>query len=108
MKTNIIFGGVVIGLLALLIGANRSNESIIYEAQNEPTVIETEVEVDIIADRVKTAQEAAQAEITAKAQAEYDAVYTMEMAKIEARVLQDIEAEIAATRLEVEKNIQSY
>lgn len=79
-----------------------------YEAHNEPVVVEKTVEVDSLEERIKNAQNAATADIEAKAQAEYDAVYEAEMAKVKASVLLEIEQEIEAQRLEVESQIQAY
>lgn len=78
-----------------------------YEAP-EPTVVEKEVEVDNLAKRVEDAQKSALSDIEAKAQAEYDAVYQAEMAKVKASVLLEVEQEIEAQRLEVESQIQAY
>lgn len=105
-------------VLALLVGAGllgsmafvyfNEQATTTYEAQNEPVVVEKEVTVDNLAKRIAEAQEAAEADIKAKAQAEYDALYAAEMNKVKAAVLKEVEDEIEAQRLEVESEITGY
>lgn len=98
---------VVIGLLGALVYQYMS-EPTTYSSQNETVVVEKEVEVDNLEKKIEDAQNAASGEIEAKAQAEYDAVYQAEMAKVKAQVLLEAEQEIEAQRLEVESQIQAY
>lgn len=96
----IVLGGVVIYML---------NNSVEY-TQPEEIIKEVEVEtiIDAHAERVRSAQDAARAEIEAKAQEAYDAMYTLEMNKIEADVLYEIEQEIKKQRIDKEEEIGAY
>lgn len=71
-------------------------------------VVEVEKEVPSDEMRIGAAQEAARAEVEAKAQAAYDDMYELEMNKIEAEVLLEIENEIKTRRLETEQKIGAY
>lgn len=102
-------------IIALAVGAGLAGfmwfnymQPTTYEASSGPVVVEKEVEVDNLEKRIKDAQDGAQSEIEARAQAEYDAVYEAEMAKVKASVLLEVEKEIEAQRLEVESQIQAY
>lgn len=79
---------------------------------NTPDVVKEfiEVEKEVPSDevRIKEAQNAARADIEAKAQAAYDDMYQLEMNKIKADVLLEIETEIKSQRIEVEKEIGVY
>lgn len=73
-------------------------------------VIEVEVEKPVPADelRIKAAQDAARAEIEAKAQKAFDDTFTNEMNKVEAEVLRVIEEETRSRREAVENEIIAY
>jgi hypothetical protein len=82
-----------------------------YEAETTATstvVVTEEVQVDNISRRIEDAQAEARGDIEQKAQAEYDAIYKAEMAKVKAAVLLEVEQELEAQRLEVEKQVQGY
>lgn len=70
--------------------------------------VEKEVIVSETENRIKEAQEAVKADIEAKAQAAYDDMYKLQMDKIRAEVLAEVEAEIRNKRIEVEKEIGVY
>lgn len=106
MKT-VIAAAVGVGLIGSL-AYLYATQPITYTAPNEPVVVEKEVEVDNLKKRIEDAQTAAMANIEAKAQAEYDAVFETEMSKVKAAVLLEVEQEIEAERLEVESQIQTY
>lgn len=78
----------------------------------QPDVIEREVEVERVVSeidkRVQEAQERARADIEAAAQEAYDAMYTLEMDKVEADVLLQVEQEIKERRKEKEEDIGAY
>lgn len=99
--------GVVAVLLAYFV-FTQTNAVEYVQPQVIKEVIEVEKEVLSDEKRIADAQSAAQAEIEAKAQAAYDDMYTLEMAKIEAQVLLEIENEIKARRIEVEKATGDY
>ena len=79
-----------------------------YVATSTPEVIETEIEVDALEERIKAAQEAKIADIEAKAQEAYDRAYSHEMTLIEASVVSDYKAEIQARETELKKQIGVY
>ena len=97
-----IAGVVVLGGIYLL-----KTEKIQY-TQNEPTVIEKEVEVDALDNAIKTAQNAKMLEIEATATAAYNAAYEQEMKKVELQVIQDFNAKLDARQIELEKQTKVY
>lgn len=106
----------LIGALGLIGGAyyvlhNTNVEDYVkpstsVSATSTPEVTIEEVPSDEL--RIQEAQEEARAAIEAKAQAAYDSMYSNEMDKIEAAVLKEIEDEIKARRIEVEKRTGAY
>lgn len=107
MKKLLFLGGMV-----ALIGVGlyiRNGGAVTYSAPLIKTeTVEKQVVVDNVTQRVAEAQDAQKTAIEAKAQAEYQAVYDAEMAKIKADVLKQVEDELAAQRKEIEKTITSY
>lgn len=108
MKNVLILGGMVLVIVGIGVYSNFfATET--YEAPViETSTVTVEKEVDNINKRIEKAQQDADVEVRAKAQAEYDAYYTAEMAKIKAAVLKEIEQELESERLEVEKSITGY
>lgn len=107
MKVLITVTGIVLVVGGIVVNTPLFNK-ISYTAPQSPETIEKEVLVDNIAKRVQEAQEAAKAEIEAKAKAEYQAVFDAEMAQVKATVLKQIEGEIAAERKVAEQAVTSY
>lgn len=107
MKRQLAFLGVVIvGIVGFAVYKYGPVEYTAPEVvTKEVTVTEIEREEDV---RIKEAQEAARVEIENKAQAAYDDVIELEMNKIKASVLEDVEEEIRSRRMETEKEISAY
>ncbi|MFS4438590.1 hypothetical protein ACMA5I_10280 [Paracoccaceae bacterium GXU_MW_L88] len=81
-----------------------SSQTTSYEAQNEPVTVEIEKEVDSTEKRIKDAQNTALSEIEAEADKQRQAYIELELQKIEAQVLADVEAELKERRLNLEDN----
>lgn len=92
MKTILIVGmisGVIIGGMTLIPN--------VQESLKETIEIEKTVEVNVLENRIKEAQDAAQASTTAKAQAAYDEVIEGELERIETEVKIEYIKEIEGT-----------
>jgi len=73
-----------------------------------PEVVEKEVTVDALEQAIKTAQDTAQTDITAKAQKAYDDAYAQEMKTVELQVIKDFNVKLDARQIELEKETQVY
>ncbi len=76
--------------------------------QNEPQVIEKEVEVDALEEAIKTAQNAKSSEIEASAKKAYDEAYSQEMKKVELEVIKSFGEKLDARQIELEKETKTY
>jgi len=94
--------GVILGGIAL----TRTNQ--IEYVQNEPTVVEKEVEVDALEEAIKTAQTAQNDAIKAIATKAYDEAYNQEMKKIELEVIRAFTEKLDARQIELEKETKTY
>jgi len=101
MKWIILVGiTVALGLVAL----EATNGGTMY---NQETKTE-QVEVDMLNKRITDAQDAAKADIAAKAQSAYDAAFEEAMTEIELEVTTNFRKEIETRELELAKEVESY
>lgn len=102
--TTVLMGIILIGAAAYLI---KDTEE--YVA---PEIIEREVEVErtvnLTEERIRQAQEAAMPDIESKAQEAYDAMMELELNKIKAATLKEIEQELKEERIKTEEEIGAY
>lgn len=100
---------VLMGIIIIFVGTYFVQSQTHYVA---PEVIEREVEVErtvnLTEKRIQQAQEAAMSDIESKAQAAYDAMKELELNKIKASVLKDIEDELKEERIRTEEEIGAY
>lgn len=94
--------GVIFGGIAL----TKSNK--IEYVQNEPVVVEKEVEVDALEEAIKTAQETQNDAIKAIATKAYDEAYNQEMKKVELEVIKSFGEKLDARQTELEKETKVY
>jgi len=80
---------IVIVLAVILGGIALSKKGTVTVVNNEPQVIEKEVQVDALEEAIKSAQNAKSSEIKASAQKAYDEAYSQEMKKVELQVIDD-------------------
>ena len=100
---------IVVIVLAVILGGIALNKSSKIEyVQNEPQVIEKEVEVDALEEAIKTAQNAKSSEIEAIAQKAHDEAREQELKKIELQVIKDFTEKLVARQTELEKETKQY
>ena len=100
---------IVVIVLAVILGGialTRTNK--IEYVQNEPVVVEKEVEVDALEEAIKTAQNAKSSEIEAIAQKAHDEAYNQEMKKVELEVIKSFGEKLDARQTELEKETKVY
>lgn len=72
---------------------------------NEPTVVEKEVQVDALEEAIKTAQNAKSSEIEAIAKKAHDEAYNQEMKKVELQVITDFNRKLKERQAKLEESI---
>ncbi len=100
---------IVVIVLAVILGGialTRTNK--IEYVQNEPVVVEKEVEVDALEEAIKTAQNAKSSEIEAIAQKAHDEAYNQEMKKVELEVIKSFGEKLDARQTELEKETNQF
>lgn len=98
----IVIGLAILGGVAL---TQIENEPVEFTA---PQVIEKEVEVDMLEEAVKKAQEATRANMEQVAQQAYDDAFTHEMKKVELEVIKDFNKQLNERQIELEKETKVY
>jgi hypothetical protein len=100
---------IVVSVLTAILGGvaltQIDNEPVEFTA---PQVIEKEVEVDMLEEAIKSAQNAKMSEIEASAQQAYDEAYTQEMKKVELEVIKDFNQKLDSRQVELEKETKTY
>lgn len=99
---------VVIVLAVILGGIALSRKSSVTVVNNEPQVVEKEVQVDALEEAIKTAQNAKSSEIEAIAQKAHDEAYNQEMKKVELEVIKSFGQKLDARQIELEKETKTY
>lgn len=98
----ILLVGIVTGIVMSL------GSKTVVENNITPEVKVETVEVDATDARIKSAQAEAMSRIEQEANATRDAFIANELKEIEAAVLKEVEAEVKARRIEVEKTTGAY
>ena len=99
---------IVVIVLGVIIGGFYLKGNKVEYVQNEPVVVEKEVEVDALESAIKDAQEGKMSEIEASAQAAYDEAYDREMKKVELEVIQSFNKKLDERQIELEKETKEY
>ena len=100
---------IVVIVLAVILGGIALNKTKTIEyVQNEPVVVEKEVEVDALEEAIKTAQETQNDAIKAIATKAYDEAYNQEMKKVELEVIKSFGEKLDARQTELEKETKVY
>ena len=95
-------------VLGVIIGGFYLKGSKVEYVQNEPVVVEKEVQVDALDKAIKDAQDAKKAEIEDTAKKAYDEAYDQEMKKVELEVIQSFSEKLDARQIELEKETKEY
>lgn len=98
-----------LGILAIFGGiayfGDNSTSYVAPQAQNEPQVIEKEVEVSELQKRIETAQNAEMDALKTKAQAAYNASLQQGLKEIELEVRQAFRKELEAQEAQLEQDL---
>ena len=100
----------IVIVVALIFGGYYAvtKKSTVTVVNNEPTVVEKEVEVDALEEAIKTAQDAKSSEIEAIAQKAHDEAYNQEMKKVELEVVRAFTEKLDARQIELEKETKQF
>ncbi len=100
----------IVIVVALIFGGYYAvtKKSTLTVVNNEPQVIEKEVEVDALEEAIKTAQTAQNDAIKAIATKAYDEAYNQEMKKVELEVIKSFGEKLDARQTELEKETKQY
>ena len=99
---------IVIVLAVILGGIAYSKRDVQTYTAPEVKTVEKEVEVDVLDQAIKSAQDAKKGDIEAIAQKAHDEAYNQEMKKVELEVIKSFGEKLDARQVELEKETKVY
>ena len=100
---------IVVIVLAVILGGIALNKTRTIEyVQNEPTVVEKEVEVDALDTEIKSRQNAVSEATEAIGKKAYEDAVEQENKKIELQVIKEFNEKLNARQIELEKETKVY